>query len=186
MTKTKIWAGVSLFLFFALVVSVITSALVIRSQSSNSLATPIAAVISSTTPAETLPTKSSRFPSVSLTPTPTPAPTPVSKPAIILTVAEIAKHNDVANCWTIISGQVYNLTSFADLHSGGPQAIRGTCGVDSTTAFFNRHGTRELNILARYLIGAVGQTISATPAGQATQTTSPARTPGGFNWEEDG
>ncbi|MCX6713033.1 MAG: cytochrome b5-like heme/steroid binding domain-containing protein, partial [Candidatus Vogelbacteria bacterium] len=96
-----------------------------------------------------------------------------------------AKHNNACDCWTIIYCQVYNLTSFADLHSGGPQAILGTCGVDSTTAFFNRHSTRELNILAQYLIGSVGQTISAAPAGQATKTTSPAPAPGRFNREND-
>ena len=54
------------------------------------------------------------------------------------TAADVAKHNSKADCWTIISGSVYNLTDFIPQHPGGEEILRA-CGVDATTLFTTRH-----------------------------------------------
>ena len=56
------------------------------------------------------------------------------------TLAEVAKHATEANCWSVIGGSVYDLTSWISRHPGGPQAIIGLCGTDGTDAYSNQHG----------------------------------------------
>ena len=52
-------------------------------------------------------------------------------------MAEIATHNSKTDCWTVISGQVYELTDFVNRHPGGNEVVRA-CGIDATTLFTSR------------------------------------------------
>ncbi len=54
-----------------------------------------------------------------------------------LTATEVAKHNSKDDCWTIISGQVYNITEYVSKHPGGSEIVRA-CGIDGTTLFTER------------------------------------------------
>ncbi len=53
------------------------------------------------------------------------------------TTAEVATHKTAADCWTIINGNVYDLTSYVSRHPGGDD-IELACGVDGTTLFTQR------------------------------------------------
>lgn len=53
------------------------------------------------------------------------------------TVGEIASHNSKDDCWTVISGDVYDLTKFINRHPGGDQILQA-CGTDGTTLFTAR------------------------------------------------
>lgn len=74
------------------------------------------------------------------------------------TLAQIATHNTVGNCWTTISGGVYNLTSWVREHPGGEGPILNLCGRDGTNAFLKQHGhdARPKEILATFKIGDLG------------------------------
>ncbi len=71
------------------------------------------------------------------------------------TLAEVAIHNNSASCWSVVSGNVYNLTSWISRHPGGSSAIKGMCGVDASTAFNGQHGgqSRPVAELAGFKIG---------------------------------
>lgn len=56
---------------------------------------------------------------------------------IKLTKDEVAKHSSADNCWTIIDGAVYDLTSFISRHPGGSEILRA-CGIDGTSLFKQR------------------------------------------------
>jgi cytochrome b involved in lipid metabolism len=99
-------------------------------------------------------------PTVTPTPTPTMTPTPTPTPSPTLatvTGAQLATHNVLTNCWVAISGNVYNLTTFATTHSGGSAVIAPVCGKDGTSVFETRHGvgSSKINTLAQYKVGAL-------------------------------
>ncbi len=82
---------------------------------------------------------------------------PVSKATnASYTLAQVQTHSDSSSCWTIIGGNVYDLTAWINSHPGGPEAILSICGKDGTAAFEDQHGgqRRPANELAGFLIGA--------------------------------
>lgn len=62
------------------------------------------------------------------------------EPAKSYTLADIQAHNTQASCWSAISGDVYDLTSWISRHPGGQQTIIGLCGIDGTAAYTGQHG----------------------------------------------
>ncbi|MEK9176673.1 MAG: cytochrome b5-like heme/steroid binding domain-containing protein [Patescibacteria group bacterium] len=72
-------------------------------------------------------------------------------------MTEVAKHDSASSCWTVIDGNVYDLTKWIPKHPGGPGAILGICGKDATKPFRNQHGTapKQENILATFKIGVL-------------------------------
>jgi cytochrome b involved in lipid metabolism len=75
----------------------------------------------------------------------------------------VATHATPTDCWTTISGRVYNLTPFIASHPGGVARIVALCGTNGTAAFTGQHaGNRAaLASLAPLQIGTDG-TVSAT------------------------
>ena len=73
------------------------------------------------------------------------------------TKEEVAKHSTSSDCWTIIDGGVYNLTSFVSQHPGGAREISRVCGIDGTSLFNgNRQHTGEADAqLAKLKIGTL-------------------------------
>ncbi len=104
---------------------------------------------------------SSQATTASATPTPTPSatsasPTPAPKASVSgYTMAEVRKHANAASCWTVISGNVYDLSKWVNRHPGGRARILSLCGKDGTAAFRAEHGKeRQPNqVLAGYKLG---------------------------------
>lgn len=78
------------------------------------------------------------------TPTPAPAPTPVPTPTPApntFTLSDVRAHSSAASCWSIVNGNVYDLTSWISRHPGGEEPIMGMCGTDGTAAYTDQHGS---------------------------------------------
>ncbi len=89
-----------------------------------------------------------------------PSTTPTSTTgATTYTMAQVATHNSRTSCYTVISGSVYDLTSWIGQHPGGQFAILGLCGKDGTTSFNDQHGgqARPESELASFKIGTLVQ-----------------------------
>lgn len=71
------------------------------------------------------------------------------------TATEIASHKDTSSCYVSISGAVYDLTAWINLHPGGKDKITMICGTDGTDKFMKKHkgAQKFMDILARYKIG---------------------------------
>jgi cytochrome b involved in lipid metabolism len=59
------------------------------------------------------------------------------------TMEEVQKHNSRESCWTVVRGDVYDLTKWIDKHPGGARDILKLCGKDGTQAFERKHGGEE-------------------------------------------
>ena len=82
------------------------------------------------------------------------------------TVSDVAAHNTVADCYMIISGNVYNLTSFVNTHSGGSAVVIGQCGKDGTAVFNSGpHNSSTINAISPLMLGPLETTPtpSTTP-----------------------
>jgi hypothetical protein len=82
---------------------------------------------------------------------------------------EIALHNVGTDCWTIVKGRVYDITSYVPRHPGGAEILRA-CGTDGTSLFTQRttttgekvgtgtpHSDSAADQLARMQIGVLAQ-----------------------------
>jgi len=84
-----------------------------------------------------------------------------------LTAAVIAQHGTAADCWLVVNGKVYDVTSYLPMHPKGPAAVIPYCGKPDGTAAFETKGSRGDDHssmayveLERYLIGAVNATVT--------------------------
>lgn len=108
---------------------------------------------------------------------------------IILDTVEIAKHNLATDCWVIVRGKIYNVTSFASLHSGGDAAIVYNCGKDGTVAYDTKggngqHKAGDINILANYYMGDLGQSVNLQTVQQNMQNINNIKNNNIKNYEE--
>lgn len=55
------------------------------------------------------------------------------------TAADVKKHSNAQSCWSIINGNVYDLTKWIQKHPGGESAIKSLCGVDGSSLFDGAH-----------------------------------------------
>ncbi len=117
-----------------------------------------------------------------------PATTGPAGSRVTLTPEEIAKHGSAGSCWVIISGRVYDLTSYIGIHPGGAGRIIPSCGKDGTTAFATKnsgssHSSFAVSLLDTYYIGDSGASVILTP--RPAGTTIPPRSNGEEEEEED-
>ncbi len=73
------------------------------------------------------------------------------------TLAQVTTHNSQTDCWTVVNGSVYNITSYITRHPGGVRAISSICGKDGTSTFDDQHGgqSRPENTLSSFLVGSL-------------------------------
>ena len=113
------------------------------------------------------PTKSatpSQAPSVSATPSPSKSATPsasASSGLTKLTLEEVMKHASSTSCWSIVYGNVFDLTKWITKHPGGAEKIRAICGKDGTASFERQHtgDGSAANQLSSYFIGKLGDSV---------------------------
>jgi cytochrome b involved in lipid metabolism len=103
------------------------------------------------------PATQSQTPTTTTTPTPSTPTPPSAQGPKTYTLADISKHADRTNCWTTVSGSVYDVTAWISQHPGGAEAIISLCGRDGTAAFTEQHGgeRRPANELAGFKIGTL-------------------------------
>ncbi|MCX6779107.1 MAG: cytochrome b5-like heme/steroid binding domain-containing protein [Candidatus Magasanikbacteria bacterium] len=155
--KIKIAVGVALFIFWAVVVAILVSAMVTHqnNQNKNLLGSSNNSVV---------------------------APIVVAPgQEIVLSSAEVAKHNTAQDCWMIISNKVYNFTSFLTVHPGGAYTMTPYCGKDGSQGYQTKdlsrptnHSSTAYSMLAAYYLGDLNQKITGTQLNQNVQNAQQA------------
>ena len=90
------------------------------------------------------------------TPTATKSAEPV---AAGYTMERVRANGTSSSCWTVISGNVYDLTKWIGSHPGGSGAITSLCGTDGTSGFnaMHRNQSKPEARLAGYLLGTLAK-----------------------------
>jgi len=93
------------------------------------------------------------------TPTPSPTPTAEVTTQAGYTMEKVRENNSASSCWSIINGNVYDLTKWISSHPGGRSAITGICGRDGTSTFNGKHrgDGGPASILSGYLLGPLAK-----------------------------
>jgi cytochrome b involved in lipid metabolism len=93
------------------------------------------------------------------TPTPSPTPTAEVTTQAGYTMEKVRENNSASSCWSIINGNVYDLTKWISSHPGGRSAITGICGRDGTSTFNGRHrgDGGPASVLTGYLLGPLAK-----------------------------
>lgn len=76
-----------------------------------------------------------------------------------ITMTEVAQHATPLDCWSVVEGQVYDLTDFVGRHPAGPFAVEEMCGTDATEMFNSEHAgqAEPESWLAVFRIGQVAE-----------------------------
>jgi cytochrome b involved in lipid metabolism len=91
-----------------------------------------------------------------------------------ITAAEVMTHNTALDCWSVVSGNVYNLTSYVSTHKGGAAVIEAICGKDGTNAFTGQHSgeAKPQTDLSSLLVGPFGVAAGDSGLTPTTELTS--------------
>ena len=64
---------------------------------------------------------------------------PISRDTLTLSLDEVSRHDQPDDCWTVVNGIVYDMTTFIARHPAGSGDIEGMCGIDATDDFVGEH-----------------------------------------------
>jgi cytochrome b involved in lipid metabolism len=80
--------------------------------------------------------------------------TPAQQEPKTYTASEVSVHNQESDCWMIVSGKVYDITSYISQHPAGKESILKGCGIDDSANYskVNPH-KGAADILGDYYVG---------------------------------
>jgi cytochrome b involved in lipid metabolism len=166
---------ISLFIFGIVVASIMTAGLVFyQNKKDNQVAGSQAGVLAENTVNKLVP----------------------SGKSLILDMNEIGKHNKSSDCWYLISGKVYNITSFFGSHPGGNSTMAPSCGKDATSAYMTKdpnatsngsksaHSSNATSMLDNYYIGDLNQTIGQQAITKTNNVVTPKSKGDDDEWDD--
>ncbi|RME32218.1 cytochrome b5 domain-containing protein [Candidatus Woesearchaeota archaeon] len=93
--------------------------------------------------------------------------------SVQLTQEEVQTHDSATSCWTIINGEVYDITAYIPRHPGGRAKILRVCGTDGTELFTTKagrvHSKNAHRILQEYALGPLGGSREIAVQGGTSQ-----------------
>lgn len=93
----------------------------------------------------------------------------------IYTWAEVGQHNTEKDLWVVINDGVYDLTSYADEHPGGPIVLSSKAGKSASVAFeqaAHSNNAKE-NVMPKYKIGTIDSSSEMAEWQKEAQTGAP-------------
>ncbi|KAF8060438.1 hypothetical protein N665_1215s0009 [Sinapis alba] len=76
--------------------------------------------------------------------------------AKLISFHDVAKHKCKNDCWILIHGKVYDVSSFIDEHPGGDNVLLAVTGKDASTDFDDvNHSNEAKDTMKKYYIGDV-------------------------------
>ncbi|KAK9806800.1 hypothetical protein WJX72_003117 [[Myrmecia] bisecta] len=111
----------------------------------------------------------------------------VAEPTIVdaqkatsITLEQCRQHTTEQDCWLVVHGKVYDITTFLDEHPGGFDIILANTGKDATEDYEEiGHSNAATEMLTKYYIGeyAGGDTSDLKKAASALKTRAVSQPP---------
>ncbi|KAH6778143.1 hypothetical protein C2S52_006341 [Perilla frutescens var. hirtella] len=74
----------------------------------------------------------------------------------VFTYSDVSAHRTSDDCWIIINGKVFNVTSYLNEHPGGDEVILGQAGGDASEEFEDvGHGSAARLMLDEFYVGEI-------------------------------
>ena len=75
------------------------------------------------------------------------------------TMTQVKTNKSATKCWSVINGNVYDLTAWINSHPGGSGSIISVCGIDGTQDFLamHRNQSKPESRLSSYLLGPLAK-----------------------------
>lgn len=64
---------------------------------------------------------------------------PISRETVTFSMDEVSRRNTADECWTVVEGAVYDMTTFIKRHPAGSGDIIDMCGKDASDDFLGEH-----------------------------------------------
>ncbi|KAG7644542.1 Cytochrome b5-like heme/steroid binding domain [Arabidopsis suecica] len=78
--------------------------------------------------------------------------------ANLISFHDVAKHKCKNDCWILIHGKVYDISTFMDEHPGGDNVLLAVTGKDASIDFEDvNHSKDARELMKKYCIGDVDQ-----------------------------
>ncbi|KAK3035959.1 hypothetical protein RJ639_031382 [Escallonia herrerae] len=72
----------------------------------------------------------------------------------LYTMQEAAQHNTKEDCWVVIDGKVYDVSTYLDEHPGGDDVLLATTGKDATDEFEDAgHSKTARELMENFCVG---------------------------------
>jgi len=82
----------------------------------------------------------------------------------LYTMQEASEHNTKDDCWVVIDGKVYDVSSYLDEHPGGDDVVLVATGRDATDDFEDAgHSEEAKELMQTFCIGELETSSSAIP-----------------------
>ncbi|MFN3257081.1 MAG: cytochrome b5 domain-containing protein [Ilumatobacter sp.] len=65
---------------------------------------------------------------------------PIAPGDLTLSMEEVERHATPGDCWTVVDGSVYDVTTFIARHPAGAGDVEEMCGADASDDFLGEHG----------------------------------------------
>ncbi|KAJ8548035.1 hypothetical protein K7X08_021271 [Anisodus acutangulus] len=77
---------------------------------------------------------------------------------------ETSQHNTKDDCWVVIDGKVYDVSSYLDEHPGGDDVLLGATGKDATDEFEDAgHSKDARELMEKFFIGELDPSSTSIP-----------------------
>ncbi len=90
------------------------------------------------------------------------------------TLDTISQHSTVGDCYLVVKGAVYDVSSYVSMHPGGKNSITTRCGKEVTSIFLSIHSNFAWDLLGKYYIGEVSSSADQGAGDAVVQATQDA------------
>ncbi|XP_021718371.1 cytochrome b5-like [Chenopodium quinoa] len=82
----------------------------------------------------------------------------------LFSMEEAAEHNTKDDCWVVIDGKVYDVTSYLDDHPGGDDVLLTATGKDAKEEFEDAgHSQDARDEMEKYFVGELDPSAATIP-----------------------